>query len=503
MCVYLESLPLIKDQQEIEQEFLEAHLIGNPISFLIIDMDGSLIKSDTLIESFIALIKFEPLKIFIAFRKFLISAQELKHFLAPYLLRSNWKLAIPYNNNVLDLIKSNKVLGKRIILATGACSSIAHEVYKNLGVFDDLIASNPTLNCIGPAKQREILNLIGESEFSYVGNSIHDVPIWLSCRKGYIVKTHYSFLKLPRDIQSRLTPIPYTNQPLFRILLRALRFHQWSKNALLFVPLFAAHKFYDSTLVLPGILSFLSFSLTCSGVYLLNDIFDIFDDRLHPTKRNRPIPAGDLAIPTALNLSLISIFFGLLTGFFVDFYFCLTIFIYICATGIYSLIVKKITLFDVFFLAGFYTLRVIAGGFALSIPISNWLLSFTLFFFLSLAFAKRFQELKGNLNKPLEHRTGRGYIPEDLQILAMLGCGSGVISVSIFALYLQSEQGFKIYHHLDFLWPLCILMFYWISRVWLLAYRGELPDDPVIFALKDKQSYFLAIIALGLIFASI
>lgn len=279
-----------------------------------------------------------------------------------------------------------------------------------------------------------------------------------------------------------------------RSFLKAIRIHQWSKNILVFVPLLTAHKLSDPHLFLKALDAFLAFSLCASGVYLLNDLVDLDSDRRHPKKKNRPFAAGDLSLITGK--ILIPCFFAasLLIAFRVESHVALLLLLYAVLTTAYSLSLKKIALIDVMILATLYTIRLFTGAMATGVPISHWLLAFSMFFFLNLAFVKRFSELHLLHVADSEVGIGRGYMGKDLGLISDLGTSSGYVSVVILALYVQSETISELYRRSQLLWLLCPLFLYWISRIWLMTRRGLMHDDPILFAIRDKVSYVVGLL---------
>ena len=273
--------------------------------------------------------------------------------------------------------------------------------------------------------------------------------------------------------------------------LRVLRTHQWSKNLLLFLPILAAHRAGDGAALVRVALGFLSFSLVASSVYALNDILDVESDRSHPGKRLRPFASGALRPRAGLALVPGLLAAGAAVALFLPPMFGAALAAYWLATLAYSLRLKRVLTLDVLVLAGLYTVRIYAGAFAAGVPVSEWLASFSLFFFLSLAMVKRASELA----RVGETVRGREYRPEDRIPTLAMGVSSGYVSVLVLALYVTSHDVRRLYSHPAWLWALCVLVLYWISRIWLLAWRGEVHDDPVVFAIRDRASWVVA--ALG------
>lgn len=281
---------------------------------------------------------------------------------------------------------------------------------------------------------------------------------------------------------------------------KVLRLHQWVKNALLFVPALTAHRWAELEVWQKSGFGFLSFSLIASSVYIINDLVDIKSDRLHPRKKNRPFASN--SFPVALGVGLVPVLLALGSGLAIqvgqEFLFVVTI--YFVITLLYSLYVKRLLLWDVIFLASLYTIRIFAGSAAAGIPVSKWLLVFSLFIFLSLALAKRVSELKIHQQKKGDVLPGRGYQSIDEEALSNLGASSGYLSVLVFALYINSSEVTQFYRHPETLWFTCPLILYWISRIWIISNRGQLHDDPIIFAIKDKVSYLVLLLTGAVIF---
>ena len=274
-------------------------------------------------------------------------------------------------------------------------------------------------------------------------------------------------------------------------LVKLLRVHQWVKNLLLFIPALTAHRLNDPWILKQSVLAFMSFSFVASSVYILNDWWDLSHDKLHPRKKNRPLASGRITVQQALGILPVILGLGMGLGFVVGISFLKVLLVYLLLTSAYSFFLKRILLLDVLSLAGLYTVRIFAGSVATDILVSKWLLAFSLFIFMSLAFVKRFAELKAAPPKEGSVLPGRGYQSIDLETLRNLGASSGYLSVLVFALYINSSEVTQFYKNPQLLWFTCPMILYWISRVWVIAGRGHLQDDPVVFALTDRASYFV------------
>lgn len=446
---------------------------------LCVDLDGTLVKSNVLIESLVGALKHRPLLAFALPFWLARGRAVLKRELAE---RSVIDVArLPYDARLLADLRRERLAGRAIWLTTAADEKLAQQVANHLGLFDGVIASDGRENLKGEAKARELARRFGEKGFDYVGNDRHDIPVWNRARE---------------KIRVDRRPHPWLG------LARALRLHQWPKNLLVFVPLLTSHRLFEHNALVIGLHAFLAFSLTASAVYLANDLIDLEDDRRHPRKRARPVAAGEVPIETAIALIPVLVVAAAIVAVHLTPDFVALLGAYVAANLLYSLGLKRVALVDVFVLAALYTVRILAGAAAAAVPVSHWLLAFSLFVFLSLAFAKRFVEVSGVAARAETAVGGRGYLARDGPLVGMLGTSAGYLSVLVFALYITSREVVVLYKSPAILWFAVPLLLYWISRVWLLAQRGELHDDPVVFALRDMQSYVVGAAMLAVIWAA-
>ena len=291
------------------------------------------------------------------------------------------------------------------------------------------------------------------------------------------------------------TPVLSEQKSPARAFIGAIRVYQWVKNGLIFVPLVAGHQLTNPDRVIGSLLAFVAFSLCSSSAYVLNDLVDLEADRRHPSKKHRPFASGDLPVKLGLLIAPLFFFAGLALSLLLPFGFTLTLCAYFASTLAYSLLIKRLVILDVILLALLYTIRIIGGGMATGIPISNWLLVFSMFLFLSLALLKRYSELHVVVSQAKEADQSRGYSTADIEQLASMGSASGYMTALVLGLYINSEDVKALYAHPQLLWLICPLILYWISRAWLVARRGRMDDDPVVFAIKDKASYAVAFLA--------
>jgi len=454
---------------------------------LVVDLDGTLIYGDMLHESCISAVRAKPHALF-----------AIPFWLArgkAYLKARVAQLAIfdpahlPYNSEVLEFIRSQKNAGRKLILCTASDQEIATKIANHLGIFDGVLASDG-INLAGRNKAAALLGQFGKRGFDYIGNSHADLAVWENARAVYVanapssvvnavkqnMQVVHTFAKLP----TRLTDY-----------LRAIRVHQWLKNLLIFIPMLAAHQLENIQLWTEALLGFLSFSLCASAVYLLNDISDIEGDRQHPRKRLRPFASGLIGIDRGLMLALLLLIVGLTFGYVVSKLFLACLLVYLALTTAYTFGLKQLPLIDCILLAGLYTLRIIAGGVAVDIPVSFWLLAFSVFIFLSLAFVKRYAELDAQSQHGVLALKGRGYRVQDMPLVESLGLVSGFMAVLVLALYLNSDTVVSLYRAPQIIWCAVPIMLLWVSYVWLKTHRGEMHDDPIIFAIEDPVSLLI------------
>lgn len=468
-----------------------AKAVSAPVP-LCVDLDGTLIRSDLLLESVLLLLKRNLLYVLLLPLWLLRGKATLKSRIAARVELN--PAALPYNSEFLDWLRAERATGRSLWLCTAANQRLAEAVASHLGLFDGVLASDDSVNLAGTAKATRLVERFGERGFGYCGNETCDLKVWQHALEAIVVS---GGTRLAQDAAtvSRVTHTFPSKSRTLKAMIRALRPHQWSKNVLVLVPLFAAHRASDSASLLDGVLAFVAFSLCASSVYLLNDLFDLEADRVHPRKSKRPFAAGDLSLLTGLAMIPFLLGAAVMIAAFLPDKFQLVLGTYYLVTCCYSFLLKRLVVIDALSLAGLYTLRIIAGAAAVSVPLSFWLLLFSVFLFLSLAFVKRFSELDALRRRQRVRAAGRDYHVEDLSLLQSLGTSAGYLSVLVLALYINSPEIQTLYHHPKAIWTLCVIMLYWISRVWMMAQRGLMHDDPVVFALKDRQSLVIGLLA--------
>jgi len=470
---------------------------GNP---LVVDLDGTLTRSDLLFESVCGLLKQNLLYGFVLPFWLVGGKAHMKQKIADRVDVETDLL--PWNDEFVDYLKEQKAAGRRLILATASNIKYAQQIADQLDLFDDVIASDASVNRSGSNKVAAVREILGDQPFDYAGNAEVDLKVWKEAAGAVLVNAPPGLEQSAEQIVE-VERVFDSRAPQLKSFIRAIRAHQWLKNFLLFVPLVVSHQVTNVTLFTNTLLAFMAFSLCASSVYLLNDLFDLSSDRQHPRKCKRPFAAGDLplvmgfvglvgmlAAAFAIALLLPSEFFIALLGYYI-------------LTMAYSAALKRAAIVDVLTLAALYTMRLIAGAAAISVEPSFWLLAFSMFTFLSLALIKRYSELLVQASQGKDRLAGRAYRFEDLETLAQMGAASGYLAVMVLALYIHSDETLALYSRPVALWLLCPIMLYWISRLWLLTRRGEMHDDPVVFTIRDRRTHWLLVIAGAALLAAI
>jgi 4-hydroxybenzoate polyprenyltransferase/phosphoserine phosphatase len=458
---------------------------------LVVDLDGTLIRGDFLIESFFALLARHPVRALAALTALGQGKGALKAKLAEAVTIDVGTL--PLNEDLVAWLRQEKAHGRRIYLASASDRKFVDAMAAEIGLFDGVFASDPTRNLAGPAKAAALSDAFGTGGFDYAGNSSADVPVWQEAHEAILVGTTAGFA---RDMQKRFPLTREFDRRTMRVndYGRALRLHQWVKNLLIFIPALAAHQFHAHVAV-TLVLAFLSFGLCASSAYLLNDLLDLSHDRGHPTKRQRPFASGDIPLLQGVLMVPVLLIVGAALALALGPKFFACVAVYYATTLLYSFWLKRKMSIDVLTLACLYGLRVVAGGVAVGVPLSTWLVGFLFFLFLSLAIIKRCTELITSIERGTGDPAGRGYQVRDLPVLEAMAAASGYVAVLVFALYIASPQVASLYRAPDRLWLICIILIYWISRMLVMTRRGLMHDDPIVFAAKDRMS--LASVALA------
>lgn len=480
---------------------------------LCVDLDGTLVKSDTLLDTVVVLARQHP-RALVSFPGWVAHGKAAFKRKVTELVQID-VVHLPYNQPLLEYLREQYAGGREIYLATGADTLLAERVAAHLGIFRGVLASDGSTNLTGHNKLEAFQRRFPQG-FCYIGNAKPDMPLLSQCIHPMVANPHRTLRARMKSAGMRPVRTFHDSAVTWKAWLRAIRLHQWAKNVLIFLPVLLAHVRASGLLAASG-MAFLSFGLAASATYIVNDLLDLEADRHHPRKRRRPFASGDLSpiagMATALVFACAAVALALLIPAILarlspqaalaqPYRFLEWLVLYAIATTAYSLRLKRSVLVDVIVLSGLYTVRILAGSAATGVPLSQWLAAFSIFFFLSLAFVKRFSELEGMRQRlgdlGAEQIKGRGYRISDLEQLRGFGTSSGYASVVVFSLYIGNEVAHGLYAHYMRLWLLVPVLLLWLSRLWLKASRNELHEDPVIYAITDGES-----LAMGLLVAAI
>lgn len=464
---------------------------------LCVDLDGTLVRTDLLVEATFALLK---KNIFTVFLLPLWLLRGKSHFKDQIARRVDIDARLlPYQTEFLEFLRQRQEAGGRLILATASHVNYANAVSQHLDIFDIVLASDSERNLAGKVKLEAIRVVCDDKKFDYAANGKVDLKVWQQSNAAVLVNPE-------RGVEAavkRISPIERVFRDRDRnsmlSFMKAMRLHHWVKNLIILVPLMLAHRVNDTVLLIQAGIAFLSFGFCASSVYLLNDMFDLSFDREHPRKQWRPLASGEISVAYVAIMIPALLLISLLLALTLPPQFIGVLVLYYVMTLAYSLRLKHHAIIDVIVLASLYTLRVIAGAAAVEVEASFWLLSFSMFFFLSLALVKRYSELLGIADAETNAVAGRGYRASDLPLLAQFGITSAFMSVLVLALYINSESVQVLYSRPQVIWLLCPLLLYMVSRVWLLAHHNKLHEDPVVFVISDRPFQLLAVLGVILL----
>lgn len=460
---------------------------------LVVDLDGTLLRGDLLIECAFARVGETPLAIFALLNALRGGKAALKHRLSDTEIDV---ALLPYDADVMARITAAKAEGRQVYLASASHERLVEAVAGHVGLFDGWIGTTAALNLAGPAKAEHLRDRFGPGGFDYIGNDKVDLQPWTHARKRIGIRLSASTARQLRSLDPDAEHMP-SPRASARTWLRLLRVHQWAKNALLLVPLVTAHAFTLSAF-LAAVVAIVAFSLAASAIYIVNDLVDLGSDRQHPTKRKRPLAAGLVPPMQAVLLVPVLLAASGVLGLLVSPAFAGILLFYLVLTTSYSFALKRKFLLDVVMLASLYTLRVVAGAVAIDVAVSEWFIAFSMFIFTSLALVKRYTELLLRADAGLPDSASRNYRTTDAPIVLSMAASAGFNAVTVLALYVASSSVDALYSRPKLLWLICPILMYWIGRAIMLAHRRIMDDDPIIFALKDKVSY-VALAAAGLI----
>lgn len=459
---------------------------------LCVDLDGTLVKSDTLVDSLFVLARRHPARLPGVIGALFRGKAAVKAYVTSQV--SLDPAYLPYNRKLIEYLMRERELGRPIYLATGANQNLANRIAEHLGIFTGVLGSDDAVNLTGVRKldrlRARLGSSVGSGEFDYVGNDTPDLPLLAQAAEPMVAEPTLR-LRLGMRLGGIRPKQQFTERRgLLQSIVKAARPHQWSKNLLIFIPLLLAHSLTVAKL-LAALAAFVCFSLTASSAYIVNDVLDLEADRVHPTKRLRPFANGDLGALTGLLMVVGFLAVSFAGTRLLPAKFLVWLLIYLVSTFAYSMYLKRIALVDVLVLSGLYILRLAAGSAATETPISHWLAGFSLFLFLSLAIVKRFAELENLRLSNVAPKNGRGYLMSDQEMLRSFGTASAYAAVVVLAIYISGVEVTRLYHRPDLLWFAVPLILLWLNRIWLLASRGELDEDPTAFAITDGFSWLM------------
>ena len=460
---------------------------------LCVDLDGTLVRSDTLVESLASGMR--NWRVWRAFLTLFTKGRAaMKQAVAE--IEPVDAATLPYNEELLVYLRAEKAQGRKLILVTASDRITADAVSAHLQIFDDVLASDGVCNLKAERKAAALVDRFGEHGFVYAGNDAADLAVWRRAKSAIVVNASRSVAAKAAkttDVERHMNDA----HSKLRAMLRAARPYQWVKNFLILVPIATAHALNDSSAWISAGWTFAAFCVTASGIYIFNDLSDLKADRLHARKRHRPFASGVLSLPQGLAMTAVLLtagaIFAVLSGAM------WVVALYALMSISYSLWLKEFPLVDIFVLAGLYTMRLFAGGEATGHPVSFWLLGFSSFFFLSLALVKRVSEMMA-VSGPTAAR--RGYMATDVPILQLMGIASGFTAIVILSLFVQDETTSLLYSSPALLWCIVPLILFWLCRIWLSTARGYMHDDPIVYAAKDRVSLLVSVAVFGTLAAA-
>ena len=455
---------------------------------LVVDVDGSLVRGDLLVEGVLRLLANAPHFLFILPFWLAGGRAALKRRVAQAVAIPPGTLLL--NPAVVDEIAAAKAAGRAVWLASASDELAVAPLAASIGA-TGCFASDGITNLAGPAKAAVLVERFGEGGFDYVGDERRDLAVWKHARRVIGVNLSARLRRRVRELDRDSRFLPGLDGSALDVL-GMMRPRQWVKNLLVFAPVIAAHETrLESWLLLAWL--FAALSACASGTYLLNDLLDLPHDRRHRSKRRRPLAAGTVGLLPAMGLGAALVAAGLAAAFWLSTAAGLFLLLYLGATLAYSLVLKHKTIVDVIALAVLHTLRVLAGAAAASVVLSHWFLTFSLFIFLALAIVKRQGDLVSLREAGGDAPASRAYVAGDLVVMTALGAASGLASTVVLALYLHSPEVRDSYARPELLWGVCPLLVYWLGRMALLANRGVVDSDPVVFASRDRASWLTAL----------
>ncbi len=455
---------------------------------LVIDLDGTLSVVDNLVEALTTLFLKRPA----AIPGMLAALLKGRHVLKDYLARLGCYQPehIPLREDLVRFLVEQHEAGREIHLVTASPQSVADSIASRVRIFTSAVGSTRTNNLKGRAKLSRLKELFPDG-FVYAGNDRSDLAVWKESEGVIVAGSQAGVVRAAGQIGVPVEAYFPDQKTGLRVWAKAIRMHQWAKNALMFVPLILSHQYGDPVAFVTITLGFICMGLVASATYILNDLSDLSADRRHHSKRHRPIASGLVSAQRAIVVGLALGLIGLTGAFALNLWFAMQVLAYVALTLAYSLRLKAVAMLDVFALGMLFTLRILMGATILGIVMSPWLLVFSMFFFFSLSTAKRHVEIVRAVQRGETGRiNGRGYQVEDAPLTLALGIASSLAATTLMFLYVVNDAyPHEHYKNPEWLLGIAFLVFLWTGRVWMKSHRGRLDDDPVVFALKDPTSW--------------
>lgn len=456
---------------------------------LFVDVDGTLTRADLSLENLVRVAR-QSIRSFLLVLLMLIRGRAAAKTLAARRSPAD-PATLPYRPEVLELIAQARREGRKVILASASHWRNVRRVARHLDLDEDVIATSNRCNAKGKTKLAVIRQRIGANgSFDYIGDSRADRPVWDAARDAMTVGY--------RPGGGKVRAVAPSAASALRTIIKAMRLQQWAKNGLVFVPLITSGLAFSPEHILLSLVAALSMSLAASAIYLLNDILDIDVDRAHATKHARPLASGALSIPAGIAVSILLGVISLASAWFAGSAALVGwLLVYVALSVAYSVRLKAVMVGDAIVLASLFTLRIVVGGAALGVVLSYWLLLFSVFLFLSLAYLKRYIEIRGQAD-PRPMVKGRGYTGGDQDLVMAWGVASGMVAVLVMALFAHAPEAIANYSAPDVLMLICLPLIYWLNRIWMMARRGEVDMDPVAFAVRDGRSIAIGVCVAGI-----
>lgn len=468
---------------------------------VVVDLDGTLVSTDTLHESILLAMRIAPSAGWRMLLWLMHGRSHFKHRVAQLAIPD--ASVLPYRESVIAYVRAKREAGHQVVLATAADRSIAMAVAAHLNLFDAIIASEPGINLKGEHKAKAIREHLGERSFSYIGDTVSDLPIWRDAGTAVVVSSGGSLLRQVRRMKGGAhVEVIRDDRRSWRDMARALRLYQWVKNFLIFVPLLTTLRFLDGDAVASATLAFVAFGLLASAGYVVNDLLDIESDRRHPRKSRRPFAAGRIGVMTGAAAACVLLTLGLVISTYLGLTFLAIAIAYLALTFGYSLLLKRYVFVDVITLSVLYTVRVLGGAAAIGDAPSVWLLGFSVFIFFGLALIKRVAELLVATESGIAVLKGRDYRTSDLPVLAAFGAAASGAAVVVYILFTSAVAHEGRFASPQLLWPGSLGLLYWQARMWVKTFRGEMTDDPIVFTVKDRGSRVVVALLIAIFLAA-